>query len=60
MKPLLTIKEVSQLTQLSIGGLYHLISQRRIQIVRISARCIRFRLEDVEKWITDKLVQPRE
>ena len=48
---LLTIREVSEMTQLSIGCLYHLVSESRIPVVRLSRRCIRFRLADLQRWI---------
>jgi len=47
---LLTIAEVAALTGLAVGTLYHLVSQRRIPVVRISRRCIRFRLSAILKW----------
>jgi excisionase family DNA binding protein len=56
---LLTIKQVSLMTGLQIGSLYHFVSEGRLPVIRISARCIRFRREDIEKWIADKLVEPK-
>jgi len=56
---LLTIKQVSSMTGLKIGSLYHFVSEGRLPVIRISSRCIRFRREDIEKWIADKLVPPR-
>jgi excisionase family DNA binding protein len=50
---LLTIKEVSELTGLAVGSLYHLVSQKRVEVVRISSRCIRFRLSSLERWFDD-------
>jgi excisionase family DNA binding protein len=48
---LLTIREVSELTKLAVGTLYHLVSERRIPTVHLSRRCIRFRLSDLQRWI---------
>jgi excisionase family DNA binding protein len=48
---LLTIAEVSELTGLAVGTLYHFVSQRRIPVVRLSKRCIRFRQSDLSEWI---------
>jgi excisionase family DNA binding protein len=48
---LLTIQEVAKLTGFSVGTLYHFVSQRRIPVVRISSRCIRFRRSDLDAWI---------
>jgi excisionase family DNA binding protein len=49
---LLTIQEVAKLTGFSVGTLYHFVSQRRIPVIRISSRCIRFRRCDLETWIS--------
>jgi excisionase family DNA binding protein len=48
---LMTIKEVSELTGLAVGTLYHFVSQQRIPVVRLSKRCIRFRYSDLLNWI---------
>lgn len=48
---LLRIEEVSDLTGLAVGTLYHLVSQQRIPVVRLSKRCIRFRQSDLSDWI---------
>jgi excisionase family DNA binding protein len=50
---LLTIKEVAGLTGMAVGSLYHLVSQKRIPVVRISSRCIRFRLSSLESWFVE-------
>lgn len=50
---LLTIKEVAELTGLASGSIYHLVSQKRIPVVRISSRCIRFRLSSLERWFAE-------
>lgn len=50
-KLLLDIEEVAELTGLSVGTLYHWVSQRRIPVVRFSSRCIRFRRCDLDAWI---------
>jgi excisionase family DNA binding protein len=56
MEALLTIREVSELTNLSIGTLYHWISEGRIPVVRFSKRCVRFRKSDIEEWIAAKVI----
>ena len=48
---LLTINEVADLTGLAVGTLYHFVSQKRIPVVRLSRRCIRFRQSDLSDWI---------
>jgi excisionase family DNA binding protein len=48
---LLTVIEAARFLNLSAGGLYHLISQRRIPVIRISSRCVRFRRQALVAWI---------
>lgn len=48
---LLNVEEVSQLTGLAKGTIYHWISQKRIPVVRLSPRCVRFRRCDLEAWL---------
>jgi excisionase family DNA binding protein len=55
---LLTIKQVSSITGLAVGTLYHFVSQRRIPIVRISARCVRFRRSDIDAWLAKRVIPP--
>ncbi len=50
---LLTIREVSDLTRLSVGTLYRFVSEQRIPVVHLSRRCIRFRLSDLHRWIEE-------
>ena len=58
--PLMDIRAVASWTGLSVGTLYHLISQKRIPVVRISSRCVRFRPSDIEQWLEDKVVPVRD
>jgi excisionase family DNA binding protein len=50
---LLTIKEVSELTGLAVGTIYHLVSQKRIPVIHVSSRCIRFRVSSLERWFAE-------
>jgi excisionase family DNA binding protein len=56
---LLTIQEVAELTGLAVGTLYHLVNDpsRRLPVIRLSKRCIRFRLRDLRAWL-DSLSEP--
>jgi predicted DNA-binding transcriptional regulator AlpA len=36
---------------LAVGTLYHFVSAKRIPVVRLSRRCIRFRYSDLINWI---------
>jgi excisionase family DNA binding protein len=58
-KELLDIKDVAAVTGFSVGTLYHWVSQRRIPVVRISARCLRFRRSDIDLWLEKLLVPSR-
>jgi len=55
---LLTIKDVSALTGLTVGTLYHLVSQSRMPVVRLSRRCLRFRLSDLRTWFEESAQYP--
>jgi excisionase family DNA binding protein len=57
---LLSIEEVSEITGISVGTLYHWVSQKRIPVVRFSSRCIRFRLSDIEAWLSEKIIAPED
>jgi excisionase family DNA binding protein len=55
-KILLTAAEVSELTGFAEGTIRHFVSAHRIPVVRISARCVRFRRCDVDLWLEQHLV----
>ena len=48
---LLTIRQAAELLNLSPNSLYHFVSSRRIPVIRISARCIRFSRRALLEWI---------
>ena len=54
--PLLTVHEVAELLGLSVGSVYHLISQKRVPVVKLSARCVRFKKVDLDAWIAEMSV----
>src|SRR5579859_2708164 len=59
---LLRIPEVAELMGLATGSVYHLVSQKRIPVVRLSARCVRVRLSALlSLWeeLTDQKNEPR-
>lgn len=57
---LLNAAEVARLTGFSEGTIRHFVSQRRIPVVRISARCVRFRRSDIDSWLEDMLVPSKD
>ena len=48
------IRELAEFLGLSVGTTYHLVSQRRIPVVRISSRCIRFLPSAIAEWVESK------
>ncbi len=48
---LMTVTEVAEFLGLAVGTIYHMVSQKRLPCVRLSARCLRFRQEDLEEVI---------
>ena len=54
---LLKVADVADMTGLAVGSIYHLSSQGRIPVIRLSKRCIRFRLCDLQTWL-DAMADP--
>jgi excisionase family DNA binding protein len=54
---LLTVRETAKILRLSEGGVYHLISERRIPIVKLSSRCVRISEKALFAWL-EGLTQP--
>ncbi len=48
---LLTVSEAADFLHIRPGSLYHLISQHRIPVIRISSRCVRFSRVVLQEWI---------
>jgi excisionase family DNA binding protein len=51
------VREVAEFLGLSPGTVYHMVSEGRIPVVRISARCIKFRPSEIENWL-DEMTMP--
>jgi excisionase family DNA binding protein len=56
---LIDVRELSKLTGLAIGTIYHLISEGRLPVIRLSARCVRFRPSDIDRWISQHVVEAK-
>lgn len=54
MEHLLTVNEVAQAIGITTFGVYGLVHKRQIPAVKISRRCLRFRPQDIEKWLQEK------
>jgi excisionase family DNA binding protein len=52
-KLLIDIHELSGLTGISVGTLYHWVSEGRIPCLKLSQRCLRFSLPAIQEWLTD-------
>lgn len=50
-KPLMTIKDLSVYTKLSIRSLERMVAAKEIPSIRIGPRTRRFRPEDIERWL---------
>jgi predicted DNA-binding transcriptional regulator AlpA len=50
-KLLIDIHELSELTGIAVGTLYHWATESRLPCVRLSPRCLRFRPAEVEAWL---------
>jgi excisionase family DNA binding protein len=53
---LLDVRGAAALLGISAGTLYHWLSERRVPVVRLGLRCVRFRRSDLEAWISEKSV----
>jgi excisionase family DNA binding protein len=53
----MSVDEIAELLGLAKGTVYHLVSEERIPCVRLSARCLRFRLSEVMEWIEKKSIK---
>ena len=62
MEPLLTVEQAAALLQIKPRSLYELTSRRRrersevpIPFIKLNAKCLRFRREDLEEWIAKQV-----
>jgi excisionase family DNA binding protein len=55
---LLDVTEVAEFLGLAVGTVYHLLSQKRLPCVRISARCVRFDPRQIEEWVKERTEEP--
>jgi excisionase family DNA binding protein len=54
MESLLTVNEVAKAIGMTPFGVYGLVHKKQIPAVKISRRCLRFRPQDIEKWLQEK------
>jgi excisionase family DNA binding protein len=48
---LMNVNEVAEFLGLAVGTVYHLVSQKRLPCLRLSARCLRFRKSDLNAFL---------
>lgn len=48
------IEEFAKYVGIAVGSAYHLVSQGRVPVVKISQRCIRFRPSEIAAWVESK------
>ena len=56
---LLNVQEAAEYLGLVTGTVYHMISEERIPVTRLSKRCVRFRLDDLDKWLEERTAPAR-
>lgn len=58
-RALLSVVEAARLLKVTPGCIYHWASQGRIPCVRLSARCLRFKQDELERWVATFAVKMR-
>jgi predicted DNA-binding transcriptional regulator AlpA len=48
------VKDVAKFLGLAVGSIYHMASAGRLPVVRISARCLKFRRSEILAWVGRK------
>jgi len=51
------IAEFAEFVGITVGSAYHFVSQKRVPVVRISPRCIRFRPSAIAAWVESKSIK---
>jgi len=57
---LLSVKELSKRTGLSIWTIYELVERKRIPHLRLGSRKIYFREEQINQWLEEKEIKPKQ
>jgi excisionase family DNA binding protein len=55
--PLWTVRDVAAYLQLTVKGIYSLVEQRRIPVIKVSNR-VRFQPQGVVAWVEQRRVVP--
>jgi predicted DNA-binding transcriptional regulator AlpA len=57
-KLLIDIRELSAITGIKIGTLYHWVSEGRVPHLKLGQRCLRFSVGAIRKWLDDMNQSP--
>ena len=60
MEKMWRVQETAERLELSVGTVYHMVSQGRLPCVRYSARCLRFDPRAIEEWNTQQAKKANE
>lgn len=52
MTKLLTYREFCELTGIPLATAYSMVARHRVPHVRLSARLVRFDLDEIQRWLT--------
>jgi len=58
MHKLWDVRQVAEYLGMARLTIYHLLSQKRLPCVRISARCVRFDPKQIEEWVAERTERP--
>lgn len=53
-KRLMNVKEAAEFLGVGVGTLYHWVSAGTVPHIKLSLRCLRFRREELERWVAEK------
>jgi excisionase family DNA binding protein len=55
-----TVADAAHFLKLTPGSVYHLISQHRVPVIRISSRCVRLSRRALSEWVENRTQQADE
>jgi excisionase family DNA binding protein len=56
MKKLITYREFCEFTGIPLATAYSMVARHRVPHVRLSARLVRFDLDEIQRWLTTHTV----
>lgn len=54
MDKLLTVNDVCKIFNIEKTTLYAWIAKKRIPVIKISGRMVRFKMSEIERWLSEK------